>query len=354
MLALRTNADFSLLNIIWTASILFFAVSVFLCVWMTVRRIHRNRARITNEKQEHDLRAYFAQIVNTRPSPQEAVDHMPPCSASVLSKVLLHYFRTLKGSGFVYVQTLVCETNLERIVARATNYGISGRRARALKVLSYLPSKRSRPVIYKRLSSRNKYVRITAARGLVRRNALDCLDAIIESVSTAFPNNIALLATIIKDFGADVVEPLERRVLRGESDMIRAACLEALVMLMPARTSLDLTYLATHPDNRVRAAALSLSAVSLHAGDTDPISASLRDPSVKVKIRAAKIACDSKRKDITSELFGLADDPVMWVRYWALKAIWRSGRTGRKFVTSLTETNQTAARLVKELQSGYV
>ena len=348
------NVSPNLLGIIWIVSLSFFTVAVLLCCFLTFRRIERNKRQSRRVVAAQVLDNYVAQAIKNKMSPAEAVAQLPTYSTSVITEVLLHYFRTLKGEGLEQLQTVICESTLETVLARATREGVIGRRTRALKILSYLPSQSSLPVIFEHLSSENKYIRLTAARGLVRRKALYGMDAIIDSCLEAFPKNTGLLASLLKGFGPEAIPMLEAHVTDSENDNVKAACLEALELLMPARTTLDLMALAQSENEDVRAAALSFSAVTSHAGEGDPIRLCLGDSSVKVKIAAAKIACGSKRPDLVSELYSLTEDPLMWVRYWALKAIWQSGKSGRQFVTVLSDKNPMAKHVILELKSGYV
>lgn len=321
MLVSLINADISLLSVIWIVACSFFTISILLCCGLTLRRLKRNKRNARRIEETETLHRYVTQAIQTKMSPEEAVSQMPTQSTSVITDVLLHYFRTLKGDALEQLQTVICESTLESVLAQETKNGIHGRRTRALKILSYLPSQSSLPIIFEQLSSENKYVRLTAARGLVRRKALYGMEAIIDSYLEAFPNNTRLLTTLMKDFGPDAIPHLETLIETSESKVVMAAALEALEFLMPAHTSLDLMQLVKNPDERVRAGALALSAVTSHKGSGDIIRQGLQDSSIKVKIKAAKIAHDSKRSDIVSDLYTLSSDPLIWVRYWALKAI---------------------------------
>ena len=104
----------------------------------------------------------------------------------------------------------------------------------------------------------------------------------------------------------------------------------------------------------VRSAALALSAVVEHESAVDPLRLGLQDEAISVKITAAKMACNLRRKDLTADLYKLANDPVMWVRYWAFRAIWMSGQAGQKFVSTLATSQKMAEQVSLEMRSGYV
>jgi len=267
--------------------------------------------------------------------------------------VLLHYFRTLKGDEHKRLVNMVAYTDIENEIIEATSSGIRGNRMAALNTLSYLKSLKSSQVIFDNLYSDEKYVRLTAARGLVRRDGLPYLPLIIQALIEAFPEDPKLLAGIIAKFGREAVKPLEDLIRASANTRVKTACLEALVLIMPPSTSLNLGELMESDDAAVRAVAVSLSCFSKHPDQSDPLRMGLQDEATVVKMRAVKMANDLKRSDLTPELFKLSTDPVMWVRYWALKAIWNGGTSGEKFIQSLNETNDMASKVAREITSGY-
>ena len=188
---------------------------------------------------------------------------------------------------------------------------------------------------------------------MVRRGSLCYLAAIIDRLSEAFPQDFKIIADIIAGFGTDSVEILENYILRTDNNIIKASCLEALILIMPAQTSVQFEELMKNESDSVRAAALSLSEVTTHNQAVDPLVLGLRDEAVSVKIRAAKLACTVKRTDIMADLYKLTSDPIMWVRYWALRAIWMSGPAGQKFIESLSKSNIMAGNVALEMKSGY-
>ena len=197
-------------------------------------------------------------------------------------------------------------------------------------------------------------VRLTAARCLVRRKGLFSMSAIIESCLDGFPNNHKLLADILSRFGSDAVEPLEAEIRRLKDPTAIVACLEALVIIVPPKTSLGFAELMDHPSPAVRSAAVALSSVASHSNEIDPVKLGLTDADTSVNMRAAKIACHLKRSDLTTEFYALSSSPVMWLSYWSMRAIWTSGKSGEKFVDSLSNTHVMAEKVALEMRSGYV
>ena len=354
MLVLHISANFGLLGILWAITLFFLGVSLLLCCIIVLRRIWRNRQAARRALHKAYFQTYLGHALNQGVKKQTNLENAPACEVPEMASVFLHYFRTLKGKSREHLQDMISGSNIEEQLVQSTFKGIRGTRMRAVRTLSYLDSQRSLQVIFNNLSSDDKYVRLTAARCLVRRESICYLNAIIESYCEAFPQDFKLLAGILAGFGQEGVEPLENIIRRTDNVIIKTACLEALILIMPARTSLDLSQFMTDNSNTIRAAALSLSAIVKHGNKMDPLRLGLQDEAVSVKIRAAKIACAVKRTDVTTELYKLTHDPVMWVRYWALRGIWMSGQSGQKFVASLSDSDTMAANVALEMRSGYV
>ncbi len=354
MLASLTSADMSLLSIFWGLTISFLAISIFLCFAIVMRRMRRNKRAVEREREKSDFQNFIALVLKKTPEGDYDVTKAPSCQTSEMARVFLHYFRTLRGEKREFLQDMISESEWEEALTQNTFKGIRGVRMLCLRTLSYLESQRSLQVIFDNLSSDDKYVRLTAARCLVRRKSLCYLGPIIESLREAFPQDFKIIAGVLTEFGPESVESLEGYISRMKDDVIKTACLEALILIMPAKTSLDLAHLMSDESDSVRAAALSLSAIAEHNSGDDPLRVGLKDKAISVKIRAAKMACDVKRSDITTDLYKLTSDPVMWVRYWALRAIWMSGQSGQKFVVTLAKSQKMAENVTLEMRSGYV
>ena len=353
MLVSLINADISLLTFFWGLTLFFLAISVFICSVIVMRRIWRNKLAEKKEKEKIALQDYLALTLKKEDDGAYDLTRAPNCEASEMSRVFLHYFRTLKGEKLEYLQEMISGSEWEEALTQNTFKGIRGVRMRCLRTLSYLDSQRSLQVIFDNLSSEDKYVRLTAARCLVRRKSLCYIGAIIESLKEAFPQDYRILAGILEKFGPESVESLEGYISRETDSVVKTACLEALTLIMPAKTSLDFEQLMADESESVRSAALALSAVVEYESDVDPLRLGLQDEATSVKIRAVKMACNVKRTDLTADLYKLVNDPVMWVRYWALRAIWLSGQAGQKFVATLASSQKMAEKVALEMRSGY-
>ncbi len=348
MLALLKNINITFLQVSAGAAFLFFLISVIVCIILIIRRIFRNR-RVSNGL---DAKRNFETAINTALTSdlkntdniQINLKHQP-----ILNEVFLQYFRMLDGAHADTLRTIIKRLNIEPHILKSTKTDTVGRRMEAMQVLSYLDTQSSLISIQEGLSSPKKYIRLTAARCLIRRQADVFVDNIVMSLDSAFPDDPQILADILYRFGARITPQLELYIRSSQNDNIKTACIEALVLLMPPTTSLELDTLMDSSNERVRAATVSLSEVTSYQSKDDILIRALADPATKVKIRAAKIAYSSKRSDTISLLFKLTKDPILWVRYWSTLAIWNTGRQGRKLVETIAKGDDSAARMAREV-----
>ena len=353
MSVLRISADYSLLTVIWTITLSFIVAAVTLCCLIVLRRKKHNRMDARRARSKVRFQAFLKELINTDKTGANLMQS-PACDISDKTEVFIGYFRTLRGEKRKALANMISGSPVEADIIAATRHDVRGLRMRAVITLSYLNSQTSLQVIYEGLSSDDKYVRLTAIRCLIRRQAACYLPAIIDSYIEAFPKDYKLLAGIVAEFGSDITQTLENLIDTSDNETVVTACLEALCILRPADSEVDFEALLRSQTESVRSAAIAFSAITMKPGTTDILRLGLRDSSVSVKIRAAKIACDLKRSDLTSDLYALSEDPVMWVQYWALRAIWSTGTSGQQFVDSLARSNPMAAEVALELRSGYV
>lgn len=348
MSALLINIDISLLALFWTVAISLIGISVCLCLTLTARRYLRNSFKNNTLREQSKLETLLNLALTQggfvlNDASFEASD------SSVFNEVLLRYYRTLDGKRADTLRHITQTIDIEPQIRESTQTGTIGRRMEAMQVLSYLNSQSSLLSIHEGLSSPKKYIRLTAARCLTRRRADIFIDDIIHSISTAFPDDPELLADILFRFGPHITSTLQTYIETHDNSCVKAACLEALVLIMPAQTSLDFDALLEDPDERVRAAATSLSAVTAHNTKEEILIKALSDSSTKVKIRAAKLAHSARRTDTISPLFNMTQDPLLWVRYWSIKAIWNTGRQGKKLVETMSRGDDAASRMAREV-----
>ena len=348
MLDLLKNFEFSLNSILWIISLSLLALSFLICLGLCARRTYRNNKN--NNRLEEQSK--FEISLNRALQKNSDVIHKSQYTFKktiIINEILLRYFRTLKGKRADTLRRIIKSLQIEEHIQNATKTGTMGRRMEAMKILSYLDSQASLQTIHQGLYAPNKYIRLTAARCLTRRNADVFLNNIIDSIHSAFPNEEKLLADILYHFGLKVTDVLESYVNSDCNDCIKAACLEALVLIMPPTTSLDVEALLESSDEKVRAAAISLSEITSYKSKNNVLIKALGDNSVKVKIRATKIAGNTRQRDAISSLFQLSHDPLFWVRYWSIKAIWNTGRQGKKLVETMGRGNDSSARMAREV-----
>lgn len=345
---LRINIDINLLQLLWTVSLSLLGVSICLCTILSFRRALRNRIKNNRLDKQSQFEVKLNTALTSNFDSEETITFQADDSA-IFNEILLRYFRTLNGKRADTLRNITETINIETQIRESTKTGTVGRRMEAMQVLSYLNSQGSLLSIHEGLSSSKKYIRLTAARCLTRRKANIFIDDIIHSISTAFPDDPQLLADILFRFGHEITPILEAYVETSDNLCIQSACLEALVLIMPAKSNLDLDGLLESPDEKVRAGAISLSSVTAHNSNNDILINALSDPSTKVKIRAAKLAYAARRTDTISSLFKLTQDPLLWVRYWSIKAIWNTGRQGRKLVETISRGDDAASRMAREV-----
>jgi len=348
MLDLLGNIDFSLNVLLWITSLSCLALSFFICLLLCVRRSYRNHLSINRLRKQAEFESALnlalksdANVFNTH---MFSVDE-----TAIINEVLLKYFRMLAGDRVKTLRRVIKNLQIEKKIQKATESGTTGRRMEAMQILSYLDSQSSLQTIHQGLSSPNKYIRLTAARCLTRRKADIFTDDIIYFINSAFPYEEKILADILFRFGLTITNTLESYVNSDCNDCIKAACLEALGLIMPPSTSLDLDNLFEHPDEKIRVAALTLSDVTSHNSKGDILIKALGDTSIKVKIKASKIAYNTRRNDIIFPLFKLTQHPLLWVRYWSTKAIWNTGTQGKKLVNTMARGNDPAAHMAREV-----
>lgn len=358
MLVLPENSEAAVPVIIHWVTIAFLAVSVLICLVMYLRRFWRNyveRLRARHNQKYDDL----INTVLSSPGDEQRQKALLTYrgSSSALARSLLNFFRNVRGAQAQHLCEIVSDSKLERRVLKAARKGTRGYRMRALQVLSYLETERSLDVVRGHLKSPNCYERLTAARALTRRKSYSDFTAIVASLSSAFPSRTDLLAEVIINFGPEVQPALESVFRQSKRANVRVACLDALKRLAPAKTSLDLSELVNDPSDDVRAAAISLSAVSGDSGGSDLLLKGLSDDSVGVKISSAKVACAVSRPDSAPLLYKLSQDSHFWVRYWAVRGLWSLGRTGQQMVTSIANSNDAgsimAADVIREMEAAH-
>ena len=354
-MCIRDSSNITFLDLSLGAAILFFGISVIICTFLVIRRILKNYIKNKDLKEIHNFEAGVNRILashaNDISDAQFNIENKP-----VFNEVILRYFRMLDGEPAKTLKSIIEFLDFEPHIRTSTQSGTVGRRMEAMQILSYLDTQSSLVTIHEGLSSSKKYIRLTAARCLTRRKARIFLDDIVSSIDFAFPADPQILADILYRFGSSVTPQLETYIQDTPSNNVKAACLEALVLLMPPQTSLDLSQLMDNPDEHVRAATVSFSEVTSHRSKEDILFKGLSDSATKVKIRASKIAYKTKRTDTISLLFKLTQDPLLWVRYWSIKAIWNSGRQGRKLVETIAKGDDAAGLMARgvSLEDSYV
>jgi len=198
MSVLRISADYSLLTVIWTITLSFIVAAVTLCCLIVLRRMKHNRMDARRARSKVRFQAFLKELINTDKTGANLMQS-PACDISDKTEVFIGYFRTLRGEKRKALSNMISGSPVEADIIAATRHDVRGLRMRAVRTLSYLNSQTSLQVIYEGLSSDDKYVRLTAIRCLIRRQAACYLPAIIDSYIEAFPKDYKLLAGIVAE-----------------------------------------------------------------------------------------------------------------------------------------------------------
>ena len=347
-------ADDRFLAIVVAASAAMFAVAVGLCAALIARRVARNRHLRRRAMRQAAFRRWLEHRVEADPETDRDLCDAPDCGPADAAEAVLHLLRTVGGTRAERLVSLTVECGLEQRLIRATRDGVRGARMCALRVLGYLDTQASLSCIAEWLDSRDSYVRLTAAHAMVRRRSHGHLNDVVRAFLQTFPSNHQGLGALLAGYGRYGTPRIEAMTRRADGPVAITAGLQALALLMPPRTALDLAALAAHADPRVRAAAIALSCVTQHDGPAEPVALGLRDADTGVRISAAKTACELRRADFLPALHDLTRDPSLWVRYWAYRAVGATGGTGTQFLATLSRTDPLAADVILETESGYV
>ncbi len=310
--------------------------SVLTAVWLSFRRIKRNRDASFTAARQKQFEEFLQDLLGAREFPKHYAlpeglieDH------TAITGGLLKFFKIVKGEDANRLKLIIDHLHLEPVVQKATTTGNRGKRMRAFNALSFMDSQSSLKAIAENLYSNDKYIRLSVARCLARRQVLSLVSEVAQSIATAFPKDEKLIADVLRRFGPNVVPLLEELIAAKHRNTIIAGALETLILLRPARTSVDFDSLIHHPDERVRAAAIQFSVMTEHGSKQDLLLMGLEDSDRGVKIRSIKIAMKEQRNDTFSRLYVLMQDPFLWVRYWAMRAALLSGKSGETLMRSV-------------------
>ncbi len=333
MLDLLKNIENVLLFTLWCISACLILSSLGVALWLSIRRVRRNKKQFQIQSRQVRFESYLRELLAEKDLPKNIT--LPSDIRSDRTAVtagLLKYFKMVKGDDAEKLKTIVERLNLEKVVQAAITWGNRGKRMRAFHVLSFLDTSSSLKTICNHLYSSDKYVRLSVARCIARREVQSLISEVCEALTFAFPKDEKILADVLSRFGQDAIPRIQSMAIRSQNPTIISGVLETLILLRPEHFDLELGSFIQHRDERVRAAAVELSTISQNSGQSDLLLEGLTDHSRKVKIRSLKIAARQKRTDCFADIYRLMRDPFMWVRYWAMQAALNSGQSGETLV----------------------
>lgn len=347
MWALLENSEPNILTMAWVFSAIVMLLACLVTIMMVIQRFFANGKNRRSRHQEEQIRNLLDEVIGAGSS-KVVILPETKFKSGALSKTLLQYFRTYKGERLSALRHFVEVSGVEGQLCKATHKGVPGERVRAVQVLSYLDTEGSLSTIVKNLSSRRPYKRIVAARALARRGALQYCEDVAFKLAEVFPQNTKLIAELLGQFGADIVPALEKIVGSTPNETVIIACLETLAEHLKSPTIVDLPHFARHENENIRAAALSVAAVS-GGLESEDLARALRDTTTTVKITSAKLACTLKDSSVSLELCDLANDDHFWVRYWSVRALLALGDSGSDIVAAIKSGGGLASEMAQQV-----
>jgi len=350
MLESLQDIDDILLFGLWCISAFLIIASVLVSIWLSVRRVYRNRRDAIVNAHQAEFESLLQKLLGTELLAREITlpDHIRHDRTAVTT-ALLKFFKLVRGDDAAKLRQIVKELQLEPIVITATRYGNRGKRMRAQHVLSFLESSTSLKTIADRLYADDKYIRLSVARCLARRRVMSLISEVSEAIAFAFPKEDKLLTDVLYRFGSDAIPRFERMVSQSKDATVIAGVLETLILLRPENTTINFSDLITHEDERVRAAIVQLSTICKGDYHQDLLLEGLKDESRKVKIRALKMAAKSKRSDSFAQVHRLMEDPFMWIRYWAMRSAMTKGHSGNALLRTLARREGMVGMLADDV-----
>ena len=348
MLDLLKNTEDVLLFTLWCISASLIILSIAVALWLSFRRVHRNQRDAKIMAHQVEFEGYLQELLSKETFPSEFI--LPAhirSDRTAITAGLLNYFKLVQGEDALKLKIIVKRLDLESVVQAAITWGNRGKRMRAFNVLSFLDTSSSLKTICKYLYTSDKYVRLNVARCIARRKVISLISEVAESLSFAFPNDEKIMSDVLSRFGPKAVPRIEAMAEQHTDPTVIAGILEALILMRPERSQLDMSKFIEHPDDRVRAAAVELSTI-LNTQD-DLLLTGLADSSRKVKIRSLKVAAREKRSDTFADLYRLMNDPFMWVRYWAMQAALNTGQSGETLMRTLSRQHTAVGDLAVDV-----
>lgn len=336
-LELLKNIENVLLITLWCISASLIVISIIVAIWLSGRRLLRNyRSGQTKDRQAR-FEVMIQKLLQSENIPDDfEIPNDIRTDRTAVTAALLKFFKLIKGDDATRLKMIIEELHLEPIVQEAVTWGNRGKRMRAFHVLSFMDSSSSLRTCSKHLYSSDKYIRLSVARCIARRRVMSLISEVAEAIVYTFPKDEKILADVLYRFGRKGVPRIETLARNTKNPTIKTAVLETLILLRPETTSLDLNEFLANDDPRVRAAAVDLSTMTRGLNHRDLLLDGLADESRTVKIRSLKVASKENRKETFADLYRLMNDPFMWVRYWAMQAALKTGRSGETLMRSLS------------------
>ena len=351
-----TIFDINLLRLLWQIAFAFAGVSVLMVISLAYRRAVENQLEVQHQELKQTFRLRLSEMISGQvlphpsTSPKIEVSDMP-----AFIEACLGFFRNLSGPDRVHLARILEVWKLEPSMEQILETAGRGYKIRALSLLSYLQSDTSISRLESALDDPDPYIKLSAVRCLARRGALGSLGKILATLRQLDWDNSLPIADAFQRFDHRIVPDLEAVVSSAEDPVLRLAALQALGLLKPPHTMLDLSGLLRDENPEIRAAAVALAEFVKCRSGQDILALGLEDTSPIVRIRAVKALLSNQRLDLLGRLHDCLEDPEWWVRYWAGHAIYNLGHSGVEILKCVgrqqSETATFARAALAEFQA---
>ena len=324
-----TIFDLNLLRFLWQVAFAFAGVSVLMVLSLAYRRAVENQLMEQRLEIRQVFRNQLSNMIDRKilPHPSNRPE-IPPDSLGAFVEACLGFFRNLSGPDQSHLARILGIWNMEPALKNIIETGERGYKIRALSLLSFLETDTSIEMLELALADPDPYIQLSAIRCLARRGSLNSLGKILEALRKLNWDNALPIADAFQRFDQRIIPDLEDVVETADNPILRLAALQALVLLKPIQTDLDLSNCMQDSNPEIRAAAVALSEFVTCRSGQDIIPIGISDQSPIVRIRAIKALLSHQRLDLLSRLHKCLEDPEWWVRYWAGHAIYNLGHSG--------------------------
>ena len=337
--------DLNLLRFLWQIAFAFAGISVLMVVSLAYRRAIENQLMQQRQEAKQSFRTELSNMIGRQILPHPSTrPEIAPENLPAFVEACLGFFRNLSGPDQNHLARILQIWELEPALHNIIQTGERGYKIRALSLLSFLQSDTSINLLESALDDPDPYIQLSAIRCLARRGSLGSLNRILDALRKLDWDNALPIADAFQRFDRRIIPDLEDVVCSADDPVLRLAALQALVLLKPMQTKLDLSDCMQDDNPELRAATVALSEYVTCRSGQDILGMGLSDDSSIVRIRAIKALLNHRRMDLLGRVHACLEDPDWWVRYWAGHAIYNLGESGIEILKCVgRQENRTAS-----------